>query len=135
MWADSFAFTADETNSPVCLICNEKLANNKKSNVARQKNAQKYLEGDERKKAVSEVMHKANLSKNHFKKWMKSANSTTYASFVAPQEIVRHGKLFTNGEYIKESSVKISEHLFLDFKNKTEIVQKIRDMPLSVAFC
>lgn len=34
-WADSFASTADETGLPVCLICGEKLANNKKSNVAR----------------------------------------------------------------------------------------------------
>lgn len=136
-WADSFAFTADETGLPVCLICNEKLGNNKKSNVARHFQnkhaafAQKYPDGDERKKAVSELMRKVDLSKNHFKKWMKSANSSTYASFVAAQEIVRHGKPFTDGEYIKESFIKISEHLFTDFKNKSEIVQKIRDMPLS----
>ncbi|XP_067947554.1 uncharacterized protein [Watersipora subatra] len=86
---DSFAFTADETGSPVCLICNEKFANNKKSNVARHFQndhaafAQKYLEGDERKKAILELMRKANLSKNHFKKWVMSANLTPYASFVA----------------------------------------------------
>ncbi|XP_059843836.1 SCAN domain-containing protein 3-like [Hypanus sabinus] len=136
-WADSFAFSADETGLPVCLICNEKLANNKKSNVARHFQnkhaafAQKYPDGDERKKAVSELMCKVDLSKNHFKKWMKSGKSTTYASYVAAQEIVRHGKQFTDGEYIKESYIKISEHLFTDFKNKSEIVQKIRDMPLS----
>uniref|UniRef100_A0A8C9ZDY1 SPIN-DOC-like zinc-finger domain-containing protein n=1 Tax=Sander lucioperca TaxID=283035 RepID=A0A8C9ZDY1_SANLU len=134
-WADSYAFTADETGLPVCLICNEKLANNKKSNVARhfqnKHAAQKYPDGDERKKAVSELMRKVDLSKNHFKKWMKSANTSTYASFVAAQEIVRHGKPFTDGEYMKESFIKISEHLFTDFKNKSEIVQKIRDMPLS----
>lgn len=76
-------------------------------------------------------MLKVDLRKNHFKKWMQSANSTTYSSFVAAQEIVRHEKLFTVGEYMKESFIKISEHLFTDFKNKSEIVQKIRDMPLS----
>ena len=32
------------------------------------------------KKAVSELMRKAELSQNNFKKWMKSANSTTYVS-------------------------------------------------------
>ena len=122
-WADSFAFTTDETGLPVCLICNEKLANHKKSNVARHFQnkraafAQKYPNGDERKKAVSELMRKADLSKNHFKKWMKSANSSTYVSFVTAQEIVRHGKLFTDGKYIKESFIKISKHLFMDFKN------------------
>jgi len=75
-------------------------------------------------------MRKADLSKNHFKKWMKSANSSTYVSFVAVQEIVRNGKPIIDGEYIKESFIKISKHLFMDFKNKSEIVQKIRDMPL-----
>lgn len=111
------------------LICNEKLANKKKSNVARlfhNKFAafpQKYSDGVERKKAVSELMLKADLSKNNFNKWMKSANSSTYASFVAAQEIVRYRKPFTDGEYIKESFFKISEHVFTDFKNKSEIVQ------------
>ena len=62
---------------------------------------------------------------------MKSANSTTYASFVGAQEIVRHRKLFTNGEYIKESFIKISVHLFIGFKNKSEIVQRFSDEPLS----
>lgn len=62
---------------------------------------------------------------------MKLANSTTYACFVATREIVRHGKPFTDGKYMKESFIKISQHLFADFKNKTDIVQKIREMPLS----
>ncbi|KAM3841446.1 general transcription factor II-I repeat domain-containing protein 2-like [Vipera latastei] len=135
-WADSFAFTTDETGLPVCLICGDKLANNKKSNVARHFQnkhaafAEKYPDGDERKKAISELMQKVDLSENHFMK-VKSANSTTYASFVAAQEIIRHGRPFTDGDYIKELFVKISEHLFSDFKNKSEIVQRIRDMPLS----
>ena len=136
-WTNSFAFIADKTGLPVCLICSEKLANNKKSNVERYFQnkhlsfAQKYSEGDARKKAVLELMRNADQSKQQFSKWIKSANSTTYASFVAAQEIVKHGKPFTDGEYLKNSFIKISEHLFMDFKNKSEILQKIRDMPLS----
>lgn len=34
-------------------------------------------------------------------------------------------------DYMKDWFIKISEHLFSDFKNKTEIIQKIKDMPLS----
>ena len=34
-WKDLFAFTADKTGLSVCLICAEKLANNKKSNLKR----------------------------------------------------------------------------------------------------
>ena len=32
---------------------------------------------------------------------------------------------------MNDSFIKMSEHLFSDFKNKTEIIQKIKDMPLS----
>ncbi|XP_069792326.1 general transcription factor II-I repeat domain-containing protein 2A-like [Narcine bancroftii] len=83
------------------------------------------------KRAVLELLRKADQSKITLKKWMKSTNSSTSAHFVAAQEIARHGKQFTDGEYIKELFIKISEHLCLDFKNKSEIVQKISDMPLS----
>lgn len=57
--------------------------------------------------------------------------STTAASFVAMREIIKRGKPFTDGEYMKDSFIKISEHLFSDFKKKAEIIQKIKDMPLS----
>lgn len=50
---------------------------------------------------------------------------------MAALEIVKRGKPFTDGEYLKELFIKTSEHLFSDFKNKGEIVQKIREMPLS----
>ena len=83
-----------------------------------------------RKKAVSELMQKIQLNQINFKKWMQPANLTTCASFVAAQEIVSHRKLFPKGKFIKESFIKISEHLFTDFKNKSEIVQQISDKPL-----
>ena len=73
MWAARFAVTADETGLTVCLICNEKLANNKKLNEARHFQnkhaafAKKYPVGEDRKKVVSELMRKADLSKNHFR--------------------------------------------------------------------
>lgn len=75
---------------PVCLICGEKLANNKKSNVERHFQTKKafaeiYPAGDERKRAVSELLWKADQSKSALKRWVKSTNSSTSASFVADQ--------------------------------------------------
>ncbi|CAH2294051.1 general transcription factor II-I repeat domain-containing 2A-like [Pelobates cultripes] len=66
-WTESFAFSTDKTGLPVCLICGEKFANNKKSNIARHFQnkhtafAEKYPDGDERRKAVAELMRKEEL--------------------------------------------------------------------------
>ena len=134
---DSFAFTANSAGLPVCLICGETLANNNKSNLERHFHnkhtpfAEKYPAGDERIRAISVLLRKEEQSKCSFQNWIKSPNSTTAASIVASHEIIRRGNPFTDGEYIKESFIKISERLFSDFRNKTEIVQKIKDMPLS----
>ena len=86
----------------------EKLANNKKINVERHFQtkhtvfAEKYPAGDERIRAVLELLWKSDQSKSTLKRWVKSTNSSTSASFVGAQEIARHGTLFTDGQYIKE---------------------------------
>ena len=136
-WTESFAFIANAEGLPACLLCNEKLSNNKKSNLERHfqgrhaKFATDYPVGTERKSAIAVLLDKLEESKGRFKKWIASPNSTTAASFVATREIIKRGKPFTDGDYMKDSFIKISEHLFSDFKNKTEIIQKIKDMPLS----
>ena len=90
-----------------------------------------YPVGTERKSEIAALLEKLEESKGRFKKWIASPNSTTAASFVATREIIKRGKPFTDGDYMKDSFIKISEHLFSDFKNKTDIIQKIKDMPLS----
>ncbi|KAL4120902.1 hypothetical protein QTP88_013511 [Uroleucon formosanum] len=55
----------------------------------------------------------------------------SFASFVVSHEIMKSGKPFTDGEYIKKCFIGMSEHLFSEFKNKTEIINKIKDIPLS----
>lgn len=71
-------------------------------------------------------MEKLENHTNSFEKWITSPNSTT----VAAQEIIKRGKTFPNGEYMKDSFIKISVCLFSDFKNKTEEIQKTKDKPL-----
>ena len=134
-WTETFIANAE--GLPACLICNEKLSNNKKSNMERhfqQKNAKFAAErpvGTERKSAIAVLVEKFEDRKKSLKKWIASPNSTTSASFVAAREIIKCGKPFIDGEYMKDSFIQISECLFSDFKNKTEIIQKIKDMPLS----
>ena len=50
---------------------------------------------------VWDLLLKADQSKYSLKKWIKSSDSSTAASSVAAQEIVRCDKVFTDGEFMK----------------------------------
>ncbi|GBN83402.1 hypothetical protein AVEN_58877-1 [Araneus ventricosus] len=88
------------------------------------------------------VTHKKKLVKNSKKKqqqsssmlsnWAQSSNNANVARFVS-LEIAKRGKLFTDGEYVKDCFIRASEELFLEFKNKAEIMKKKKftDLPLS----
>lgn len=52
-------------------------------------------------------------------------------SFAISLQIAKRGRPFTDGEYVKDCFMRGAEELFRDFKNKTEIMKKIKDLPLS----
>ncbi|GBM01990.1 hypothetical protein AVEN_142636-1 [Araneus ventricosus] len=62
---------------------------------------------------------------------MQSFNNVNLASFAVSLEIAKRGKSFTDDEYVKDCFIRASEELFRDFKNKAEIMKKIKDLPLS----
>ena len=61
-WTESFAFIANAEGLPECLLCSDKLSNNKKSNVERHFQgkhatfAAEYPIGSERKSAIASIM-------------------------------------------------------------------------------
>ncbi|GBL91543.1 hypothetical protein AVEN_23610-1 [Araneus ventricosus] len=63
--------------------------------------------------------------------WAQSSNNVNLASFAVSLEIAKRGKPFTDSEYVKDCFIRASEELFRDFKNKAEIMKKIKDLPLS----
>uniref|UniRef100_A0A3B3C526 Uncharacterized protein n=1 Tax=Oryzias melastigma TaxID=30732 RepID=A0A3B3C526_ORYME len=101
-WTEEFALV-ERAGSAVCLICNDKIASMKRSNVKRHFDtrhatfASKYPAGDSRKKA----------------------------------SIVRNGKPFTDGEYAKTFMMDVANELFDDLPNEDKIMKRIQDMPLS----
>ncbi|GBM68401.1 hypothetical protein AVEN_131706-1 [Araneus ventricosus] len=54
--------------------------------------------------------------------WVQSSNNVNLASFAVSLEIAKRGKY---------CFICASEELFRDFKNKAEIMKKIKDLPLS----
>ncbi|GBM06451.1 hypothetical protein AVEN_58301-1 [Araneus ventricosus] len=88
---------------------------------------------------IQSVMHEKKLLKSPKKicqsamlsNWAQSSNNVNLASFAVSLEIAKRGKPFTDGEYVKNCFIRTSEELFRDFKNKAEIMKKIKDLPLS----
>ena len=133
-WTENFAFIRNLNGHPACLICKEKFAHNKKSNLDILQHASfstKYPAGDARKKAVEELQKSQESSTSVFNNWMQSSSNINMASFVVSQEIAKRGKPYTDGEYIKSCFINASEELFRDFKNKADILKKIKELPLS----
>ncbi|GFX97519.1 SCAN domain-containing protein 3 [Trichonephila clavipes] len=63
--------------------------------------------------------------------WTQSTSNVNLESLAVSLEIAKKGKPFTDGEYAKDCFKRASQELFRDFKNKTEILKKIKDLPLS----
>ncbi|GBM90109.1 hypothetical protein AVEN_185848-1 [Araneus ventricosus] len=83
------------------------------------------------KKRLLKSSKKQQQSSSMLSNWAQSSNNGNLASFAVSLEIAKRGKPFTDGEYVKDCLIRASEELFRDFKNKAEIMKKIKDLPLS----
>ncbi|GBL92658.1 hypothetical protein AVEN_119060-1 [Araneus ventricosus] len=126
-WTEWFAFICNTDGLPTCLICHEKLAHNKKSNLERHfttKHTQfagKYPPGVARKKPLKSSKKQ---SSSMLSNWAQSSNNVNLASFAISLEIAKRGKPFTDVKYFKDYFIRASEEVFRDFKNKAEIMKK-----------
>ncbi|GBO30067.1 hypothetical protein AVEN_250880-1 [Araneus ventricosus] len=113
-WTESFAFICNTDGLPTCLICHEKLAHNKKSNLERHfttKHTQfagKCPTGDARKKAVEELPPQKKQSSSMLSNWAQSSNNVNLASFAISLELAKRRKSFTDGEYVKDCFIRAS---------------------------
>ena len=62
---------------------------------------------------------------------ISGANRTTESSYKAAESIAQHGKPFTDGVFIKEAFLSCADVLFDDLPNKSTIISRIQDMPVS----
>ena len=58
-------------------------------------------------------------------------NRTTESSYKAAECIAQHGKPFTDGVFIKKAFLSCADVLFDDLLNKSTIISRIQDMPVS----
>ena len=65
------------------------------------------------------------------KKTICSRNQTTESSYKVAECIANRGKPFTDGNFIKEVFINCSEVLFEDLPNKSVILSRIKNLPVS----
>ncbi|XP_029448261.1 protein FAM200A-like isoform X1 [Rhinatrema bivittatum] len=134
-WTEEFAFV-ERAGSPVCLICNDKIASMKRSNIKRHFEtrhatfASEYPAGDSRKKACQELLCRVPASQQPLRVCTQQGDWIS-ASFAGALAIVRNGKPFTDGEYAKTFMLDVANELFDDFLDKDKIIKRIKAMPLS----
>ncbi|KFM75060.1 hypothetical protein X975_02560, partial [Stegodyphus mimosarum] len=95
---ENYAFIQNTLGLPTCLICNEKLSNNKKSNIKHhflikhEPFARKHPLGDESKAIVMELCHRMQKSTSLFSSWILFATNINTASFAVAQDINKYKK-------------------------------------------
>ena len=85
----------------------------------------------ERAEAVKRAVARYNKQSSSLKVFVNSQGHVTEASYNLASCIAKHGKPFTDGEYIKEAFLSCAETLFDDLPNKDTIKTRIKDMPTS----
>ena len=79
------------------------------------------------KKAVSRYEKQSSI----LMKVISGTNRTTESSYKAADCIAQHGKPFTDGVFIKEAFLSCADIMFDDLPNKSTIVLRIQDIPIS----
>uniref|UniRef100_A0A3B3HDF5 SPIN-DOC-like zinc-finger domain-containing protein n=1 Tax=Oryzias latipes TaxID=8090 RepID=A0A3B3HDF5_ORYLA len=120
-WTKEFAFE-EKAGSAVCLICYDKIASMKRSNIKRHFDTRhaafpsKYSAGDSKKKAYQVLLSRMEASQQQLRVWTQQGD-WNLASFAAALAIVRNVASFTDGEFAKPFML--------------DIIKRIKDIPLS----
>lgn len=136
-WEYDFFFTMYRGKC-ICLICHSNVALAKKGNLERHFLSQhkKYEldfphKSEIRKFKVKELKSQLGAHQLTFLKPILQSQAGTEASFRIANVLVKHKKSFQDGEMLKEAFINAGNVLFDKFKNKLEIMQAIKDIPLS----
>ena len=85
---------------------------------------------EERKEYIKQELKKTLQSKNLLRFIGRDSNLVS-ASLSLTHSIVKHGKLFCEGEFLMTAFVECASFLFDDFQNKAAIIKRIKELPVS----
>ncbi|XP_023309706.1 general transcription factor II-I repeat domain-containing protein 2-like [Anoplophora glabripennis] len=136
-WEEEFFFTMVKEKC-VCLICRFAIATPKRGNLERhyetvhKKHADSFPRNSDLRKSKLKDMKRCLAGEQAmFTKPLEKSKAATVASYKISHILAKNKKPFEDGVMIKECFVEAAESLFVNFKNKAEIISAIKDIQLS----
>uniref|UniRef100_A0A3B1J491 SPIN-DOC-like zinc-finger domain-containing protein n=1 Tax=Astyanax mexicanus TaxID=7994 RepID=A0A3B1J491_ASTMX len=131
-WTEDYGFVYVKDRA-VCTLCYDNVVC-RTSSIKRHfetKHDKTYKDPAERAEAVKRAVARYGKQSSSLKVFVNSQGHVTEASYNLASCIAKHGKPFTDGEYVKEAFLSCAETLFDDLPNKDTIKTRIKDMPTS----
>lgn len=118
----------------ICILCNETITT-RSYNVKRHFEAiHKYIvlmTREEKQEFFFQKLKEYKAQTTTFKQFIIPKNYLTAANFHLAYSIAKHGKVLSEGEFLKEAFLECSSSLFADFKEKDLIIKRIKELPIS----
>ena len=86
---------------------------------------------EEQKEVIYKALQERKIQLSKQKKFIGGSLNVTAASYIVSNEIAKHGKSFSDGQFIKQAWLECAPVLFENFKEKEKIIQKTKKNPLS----
>ncbi|GFW63193.1 general transcription factor II-I repeat domain-containing protein 2A [Trichonephila clavipes] len=134
-WPEKYGMiNKGDTQSGVCLcsgtgVC--RISSAKRHFETNDKSFCEKSEPEQKELIASEIKDRNKQTTSMFKCVSKNCD-TSAASYSAANAITRYGKPFQEGEFLKEAWLACVPSLFDDFDNKDKIIQRIKDVSLSI---
>ena len=131
-WTTDFGFVSRDDRA-VCALCCQNIVC-RTSSIKRHfetKHEKSFKDDAEKIESLKKAVSRYEKQSSIFKKVISGANRTTESSYKAAECIAQHGKSFTDGVFIQEAFLSCADVLFDDLPNKSTIISRIQDMPVS----
>ena len=131
-WTTNFGFVSRDDRA-VCALCCQNIIC-RTSSIKRHfetKHEKSFKDDAEKIESLKKAVSRYEKQSSIFKKVISGPNRTTECSYKAAECIAQHGKPFTDGVFIKEAFLSCADVLFDDLPNKSTIISRIQDMPVS----
>ena len=115
-WTEEYFFTM-HYGKPICLLCDETLSDLKESHMKRHYSskhvAQHTLTGQSRKDKIRKLT-------TSLEKQRKQSDNAVKASFIISSKLAKSSKPFTEGEFVKECLLEITDVIYPEKKKEFE---------------